>query len=240
MGKVFPANIKQPFEKLPLGILQWVILDAMENMIGKENPVYGVQVVLESVAPPEAAGLKHTENFMFGTEQDPGDLQNGVSAETFEARAGRFDQFCQKAGEQGIDIRDAAIDQVCAALKDQQIKSNNVADKEPAFHQWGKKKGQPNQYAGTYRVTPKWLALDEGGEPAVTGTVADLEAANPPAAAPPAPAPVGRAAAPMPPAQRGAVPAAPAASAPAPRPAAPVAAPAPRAAAPVARRVGGR
>lgn len=237
--KVFPENIKQPFEKLPLGVMQWSITDAMENMIGKENPVYGVQVVLTSVAPPEAQGLTHTENFLFGTEDDPGDLQNGVTAETFEARAGRFDQFCQKAGEQGIDIRGVEIGQVCAALKDQQIKSHNEATKEPAFHQWGKKKGQPNQYAGTYRVQPRWLALEEGGEPKITGTVADLEAANPPAALVPAPAPVGRAAAPMPPAQRGAAVAA--APAVAPRPLAPSPAPAPRAAAPVpARRVGGR
>lgn len=239
MAKVFPENIKQPFEKLPLGVLQWSIVDAMENMIGKENPVYGVQVVLSCIAPPEAVGVTHTENFMFGTEEDPGDLQNGVSLETFEARAGRFDQFCQKAGEQGIDIRGVDITQVCAALKDQQIKSNNEASKEPAFHQWGKKKGQPNQYAGTYRVTPRWLALEEGGEPKITGTVAELEAASPAQApAAPAPAPVGRAAAPMPPAQRGAMPAA----APA-RPPVLTPAPAPRAAAPApvpARRVGAR
>lgn len=239
MAKVFPENIKQPFEKLPLGILQWSITDAMENMIGKENPVYGVQVVLTAVAPSEAAGVTHTENFMFGNDEDPGDLQNGVSLETFEARAGRFDQFCQKAGEQGIDIRGVDIGQVCAALKDQQIKSNNEASKEPAFHQWGKKKGQPNQYAGTYRVTPRWLALEEGGEPKITGTVAELEAASPAqTTAGPAPAPVGRASAPMPPAQRGAAPAAPANRAPAPAPS-----PAPRAAAPApapARRVGAR
>lgn len=239
MAKVFPENIKQPFEKLPLGIMQWNITDAMENMIGKENPVYGVQVVLTAVAPSEAAGVTHTENFMFGNDEDPGDLQNGVSLETFEARAGRFDQFCQKAGEQGIDIRGVDIGQVCAALKDQQIKSNNEASKEPAFHQWGKKKGQPNQYAGQYRVTPRWLALEEGGEPRITGTVAELEAASP-AQAPstPAPAPVGRAAAPMPPAQRGAAPAAPANRAPAPVPS-----PAPRVATPApapARRVGAR
>jgi hypothetical protein len=237
MAKVFPGTIKQPFEQLPLGVLQWEIADAMENLIGNDNPKYGVQVSLAVVAPEEAAGLTHTENFIFGTDEDPGDLQNGVAEETFEKRAGRFDQFCQKAGEQGIDIRGQAIDQVCAMLKGQQIKSINEAKREPAFIQWGQKKGQANPYAGRYRVNPRWLALEEGGEVKITGNVADLEAADAsqgaaPAAAPaPAPAPVQRAAAPMPPAQRTAAPAA----APAARPAA---APAPRPAAPAARRVG--
>lgn len=230
MAKVFPDNIKQPFESLPLGILQWEISDAVENMIGKDNPKYGIQVSLTAIAPEEAVGVTHTENFVFGREDDPGDLQNGVSAETFEASAGRFDQFCQKAGDQGVDIRGQAIDQVCATLKGLQIKSNNEAKKEPQFVAWGKKKGEVNPYAGRYRVNPRWLALEEGGDPRITGTVSDLEAADQAAGVgapglPPAAPPVQRAAAPMPPAQRTAAPA----------PAAP-----PRATAPAARRVGGR
>lgn len=233
--KTFPENIKQPFTQLPLGTLQFVIVDAVENMIGKEDAKYGVQVSCACVAPPEAVGVTHSENFIFGTDDDPGDMQNGVALETFEARAGRFDQFCQKAGEQGVDIRGADIVQVCAALKDQQIKAITEATREPAFVQWGKKKGQANPYAGRWKVGVRWMALEEGGEPKITGTTDELEAANPaPAPSAPAPAPVGRAAAPMPPAQR----TAPAPAAPAPRPTAPAPAPAPRAAAPAPRRVG--
>lgn len=236
MAKVFPENIKQPFEQLPIGVLQFAVVEAMENMIGKEDAKYGVQVSLACVAPPEAAGLTHSENFIFGTDEDPGDMQNGVTLETFEARAGRFDQFCQKAGDPGIDIRGADITQVCSMLKDQQIKGVTEASKEPAFVQWGKKKGQANPYAGRWRVNVRWMALEEGGEPKITGTVADLEAASPAQPVQPAPAPVGRAVAPMPPAQRGAT----LPNGPAGRPSAPLAAPPPRAAAPAPRAVGRR
>lgn len=221
MPRVFPGKINAPFTQLPLGVLEWSVVEAFENMIGKESPKYGVTVKLSATGPDEAVGLPHTENFIFGTDDDPGDMTNGVSEETFTKRAGKFDEFCQKVGTQGVDVRDKAIDQVCAELKDQVIKSINEGKKESPIIQWGANKGQPNPYAGRYRVNPRWMAIDEIGEPVVTGNVADLEAADPaPVQAAPAPAP--RAAAPMPPAQRTAAPAARAAApAPAARPAAP-------------------
>lgn len=220
MPRVFPGKINAPFTQLPLGILQWSVSDMFENMIGKENPKYGVTAKLTCTAPEECVGLQHTENFIFGTDDDPGDMTNGVSEETFTKRAGKFDEFCQKLGAQGVDIREKAIDQVCAEAKDQEIKSINEGKKEAAIVQWGVNKGQPNPYAGKYRVNPRWMATDEIGDPAVTGSVADLEAADPAPVAAPAPAPAPRPAAPMPPAQRTAAPVA-RAAAPAARPAAP-------------------
>lgn len=221
MPRVFPSQINAPFSQLPLGILEWVVNEAYENMIGKDNPKYGVQIKLTATAPAEAVGLNHTENFIFGMDDDPGDMQNGVSEETFTKRAGKFDEFCQKVGTQGVDIREKSTEQVCAELKDQVIKSINEGKKEAAIVQWGVNKGQPNPYAGKYRVNPRWMAIDEIGEPVITGNVADLEAADPAPVAAAAPAPAPRAAAPMPPAARTAAPAARAAAAPAPRPAAP-------------------
>lgn len=230
MPRVFPSAINAPFTQLPLGILEWTISQAYENMVGRDNPKYGVSVDLVVTAPEDAVGLKHTENFVFGTEDDPGDMQNGVTEETFTKRGGRFDEFCQKVGTQGVDIREKAIDQVCAELKDQAIKSINEAKKEPTLVAWGKNKGQQNPYAGKYRVNPRWMAIDEIGEAVITGNVADLEAADPAPALAPAPR---AAAAPAPPATRGAAPApamraVPAAAAAAPRAAAPPPPPAAR------------
>lgn len=242
MPKVFPEVIKQPFEQPPLGTLVWQIMDAYENMIGMDNPKYGVSVELEATEPVDAVGVAHTENFPFGIDDDPGDLENGVSDETFAARAGRFDTFCQKCD---VDIRNKGIDVTCQEIRDRNVKSNNEARQQPQILNWGPNRGQPNPNAGRWNVRPRWLHISEGGVPEIKGTVADLEAAAPaavatqPATAPAPPparrslatAPAAQPAAAVPPAATAPTPAAPRTAAPAapttrpspvrPRPAAP-------------------
>lgn len=194
MPKVFPEYIKQPFEQPPLGTLVWQIMDAYENLIGQDNPKYGVSVELEATEPPDAVGVAHTENFIFGTDDDPGDMENGVIDETFTARAGRFDAFCQKAD---VDIHGKDIATVCQEIRDRNVKSHNEARQQPPILNWGANRGQPNPNAGRWNVRPRWLHINEGAVPEITGTVAELEAA-----APLAPAQTATATAPAPPPQR--------------------------------------
>lgn len=184
MPKVFPEVIKPSFEQPPLGTIVWQIMEAYENMIGRDSPKYGISVELEGIEPPEAVGVAHTENFIFGVlddrtlPDDPGDLENGVSEETFTARGGRFDTFCQKVD---VDIRGGDLLAICQEIKDRSVKSRNEGQKQPAIISWGANRGQPNPNFGRYNVRLRWLHISEGGVPEVTGTVADLEAAESPA-----------------------------------------------------------
>lgn len=169
-----PQDIKEPFTHLSIGTLEFHIEEAHVDMIGNDNPKYGVRVSLEVAGPDEALGGKEEAMFMFGTDEDPGTLDGGVKPETFTAKGGRFLKFCEAAG---LDIRGQKLEVVCSDLKGRSLKGRTVANKEQTIIQWGAKKGQANPYAGRYRVrTQQWYSQAEGPALNVQTTVRELEA----------------------------------------------------------------
>jgi len=174
MSLQLPEQIKEPFSPLPIGVLKMRIEDAIRDMIGNENPKFGVRVALEVEEPLDAEGLSEETVFIFGTDEDPGTLEGGVKPETYTAKAGRFAMFCDAAG---VEARGKNLDVVLSDLKDHRIKSRTTATKEPAVVQWGKNKGQANPYAGRYRVrTAQWYSANEGPAYGIQTTVRELEA----------------------------------------------------------------
>lgn len=169
-----PQDIKEPFSHLPIGTLEFTITEAHADMIGADNPKYGVRVALDVTGPDDAIGGSEDAMFMFGTDEDPGTLEGGVKAETFTAKGGRFLKFCEAAG---VDIRGQQVAVVLSDLKGRSLKGRTTAQKEPAIVQWGKNKGQANPYVGRYRVrTQQWYSTSEGPPLGVQTTVRELEA----------------------------------------------------------------
>ena len=174
MSLTIPDSIKEPFEQLPIGVLVSRITDAKQTMIGQDSPKWGIAVDLEGTEPEEFAGHQDTVNFIIGTDEDPGDLQNQVKPETFQAKGGRFERFANAAG---LEIRGVPLELVLSDLKDHTVKGRTTASKDPAVFQFGTKKGQANPYAGRYRSRwSQWMRADEGPAPNVQTTLRELEA----------------------------------------------------------------
>lgn len=169
-----PHDVKEPFSHLPIGTLEFRVDSATVDMIGNEHPKYGVRVSLDVSGPDDAVGGSEDAVFLFGTDEDPGTLEQGVKAETFTAKGGRFLKFCEAAG---LNIRGQNLEVVCSDLKGRTLKGRTVATKEPAIIQWGAKKGQPNTFAGRYRVrTAQWYSQADGPALGIQATVRELEA----------------------------------------------------------------
>jgi hypothetical protein len=169
-----PDVIKEPFEQLPIGVMACRVTEAHQDMIGQQNPKWGIVVNIEVTEPEDFAGTTDTVNFMIGTDEDPGDLQNQVTSATFTARAGRFERFCNAAM---LEIRGAALEVALSDLKDRSLKGRTTASKEPVTFQFGARKGQANPFAGRYRVNwTQWMRHDEGPQPNIQTTVREIEA----------------------------------------------------------------
>lgn len=204
MSLVIPETIKEPFEQLPIGVMAVRVKDAHQDMIGQQSPKWGIVATIEVTEPEDYAGTEDTVNFMIGTDDDPGDLESQVKPETFTARAGRFEKFCNATL---LEIRGAALEIVLSDLKDRTLKGRTTASKEPVTFQFGARKGQANPYAGRYRVNwTQWMRSDEGPAPNIQTTVREIEAKenNGPAGERPlfaagAPTPLSAMAAPPPP-----------------------------------------
>lgn len=206
-----PDTIKEPFQSPPIGTLLVRVLEGRETMLfGGQK--YGIQFDVEVTEPDTVAGITDKVDFALGTNDDPGSLEERVKPETFTARAGRFERFCNAAG---VDIRGANLEVVLSDMKDRTLGGRTIAKKEPSIYQFGKNKGQTNPYAGRYNVEwTQWMRADET-TPAIQTTVSALMAAenngtagnaprpsgftgqSPSASPPPPPAPSARA--PMPP-----------------------------------------
>jgi len=169
-----PDQIKEPFEQLPIGVMACRVTGAHEDMIGQQNPKWGISVSVEVTAPEDYAGVEDTFNFIIGTDEDPGDLTNQVTPATFTARAGRFERFCNAAL---LEIRGGDLAVALSDLKDRTLKGRTTASKEPPVFQFGNKKGQANPFAGRYRVRwTQWMRHDEGPQPNIQTTVREIEA----------------------------------------------------------------
>lgn len=174
MSYTIPDTIKEPFQSPPIGLLRARIVEAKEAMLyGGQK--YGLQVDVEVTEPADGAGITDTVDFALGTNDDPGSLEERVKPETFAARAGRFERFCNAAG---VDIRGQNLEVVLSELRDRTLLGRTVAKKEPKVFEFGKKKGQDNPYAGRYNVEwTQWMRNDDG-QPSIQTTVAKLMAAE--------------------------------------------------------------
>ena len=104
MSFMIPQEIKEPGGQFFGGVGVFVVhVDRLyENMIGQENPKYGITADLTLIEPGDCSGQTTSLNFFIGTNDDPGTLEGRVKPETFAERAGRLVKFCEAAG---VDIR---------------------------------------------------------------------------------------------------------------------------------------
>lgn len=174
MSYVIPETIKEPNQQPPIGTLLVKVLEGRETMLfGGQK--YGIQFDVELVEPADAAGITDKVDFALGTNEDPGTLEERVKPETFTARAGRLERFCNAAG---VDIRGQNLEVVLSDMKDRTLGGRTIAKKEPKVFEFGKRKGQENPYAGRYNVEwTQWMRADET-TPAIQTTIAALLAAD--------------------------------------------------------------
>lgn len=107
-GDSFPAEIREPFERVPAGTVQFVIEDVQEGMMGKDenDQVLVIQASLVGEEPSAAAGVGLDSMFFIGIRESDRAVQQGKAtadpegqlAATWASRAGRFQQFAHKAG----------------------------------------------------------------------------------------------------------------------------------------------
>lgn len=177
MEFVIPENTKSAFTHLPIGTLAVRVTDVREDMIGNESPTYGIVADLEVTEPDEAAGMTSKVTFFIGTKDDRGSLEERVKPETFAARGGKFLEFCDKAGVS--NTRGGNLEVVLSELRDRTLKGRTIAKKNPTTYQFGAKKGQPHAAPGRYNVEwSMWMSNEEGPQPSIQTTVAQLEASE--------------------------------------------------------------
>lgn len=174
-----PETIKESggdfFESI--GVFLVHVDDLHENMIGKDNPKYGITADLSIVEPADIAGQTAQVNFFIGTNDDPGDLENRVKPETFAERAGRLDKFCTAAG---VSIRGQNLEVALSDMKGRVLKGRTTAEKEPKVFQFGARKGQTNEnYQGRYNLNwAQFMKAEEGPPPCITTTRRKLQEAD--------------------------------------------------------------
>jgi hypothetical protein len=175
MTYTIPETIKEPFQQPPVGTLVVKVLEGREAMLfGGQK--YGISFDVEVTEPDAAAGITDQVDFALGTNEDPGSLEERVKPETFTARGGRLERFCNAAG---VDVRGQNLEVVLSEMKDRTLKGRTIAKKEPKVFEFGKRKGQENPYAGRYNIEwTQWMRADEGGDPTVQTTIAALMAAE--------------------------------------------------------------
>lgn len=174
MEYVIPDTIKEPNQQPPVGTFLVKVLEGREAMLfGGQK--YGIQFDVELLEPAEASGITDKVDFALGTNDDPGSLEERVKPETFAARGGRFERFCNAAG---VDVRGQNLEVVLSNMKDHTLGGRTIAKKEPMVFEFGKKKGQNNPYGGRYNIEwTQWLRADET-TPVIQTTIGALMAAE--------------------------------------------------------------
>lgn len=149
MGRVVPTGVKDPFENLPGGVLEFETVRLEEAVKGAEN-LFCYVATLRVVAPEQSAGVEHQETFFIGTSEDP----NAEQAETWIKRAGRLKQYVEKSG---VAFEGADMEMVASEIQQTHVLANVEQKHEPEM-----KKGEPNPYAGRVRSNVRgWLAVGE-------------------------------------------------------------------------------
>lgn len=162
MGKQMPTEIREPFKRLPGGLLQVKITGAVAGEIPTEqgqSSMYGVVVDTVVSAPDAAYGITHQERFWLGTEDDP----HADKPETLTKRAGKFEELCNAAG---FSCKGQDLDVSCSELIDREVIMHVVQSVEPPLKK-NRKTGQmeQNQYAGRIRSNVRgWLSVNDGHE----------------------------------------------------------------------------
>lgn len=119
VGAGFPAEIKEPFERVPAGTIQFTIEDVAEGMFGKDekDQTLVIQASLVGEEPLSAAGVAMDSMFFIGIRDGDRVVEQGRAqadpegqlAATWAARAGRFKQFAEKAGVQVEGAKDRQL-----------------------------------------------------------------------------------------------------------------------------------
>ena len=127
MGFQVPAGIKEPFEKLPPGVIRFKIEGGTEGDVGTtEAPCFGIEMQMSAEDPPECAGIPHNARFYLGIrETDYLHKEKGLEVdpeatkeETLVATMGRFKAFCTAAG---VEIEGKDTDLIYSELKDRKV-----------------------------------------------------------------------------------------------------------------------
>lgn len=205
MGKQMPTEIKEPFKRLPGGMLQGKITGAVAGEIPTnqgQSSMFGVTVDVTVTAPDAAYGITHQERFWLGTEDDP----HADKPETLTRRAGNFEALCVAAG---LSCKGQDLDVTCSELVDRDVVMHVVQSVEPPMKK-DRATGQmkQNEYAGRIRSNVRgWLSISDGHELRIDDepVATPVSQARPTGMAPQAPVPpfpqaVGGPAVPRPPA----------------------------------------
>lgn len=112
---MIPTGVKDPFERLPAGLLGFSLGRGFEEFIqvqGRDTLTWVVPMVVVCPEGSRYVGQEHNERFFIGSPEDP----EGQQVDTIIARGGRFKRFCEETGitwpeNQDVDAAFASLDQ---------------------------------------------------------------------------------------------------------------------------------